>query len=94
MESIFWYNTWDQEKIDEEIMLELFNEDTISYSKIKNNADVISIFYGYIYDLYFPATLEIISKEKYLDIFTRQSLQKIPISKNTRTSKKPIRFLQ
>ena len=76
MESIFWYNTWNQEEIDPEIINDFFTTNYIFYSKIKNNADVISIFYAYIFDLYFQISLKIVSEKKYLENFTKRVCNK------------------
>ena len=72
MESIFWYDTWNQAEISENIMNDFFNKHCIYYPNIKSNADMITIFYAYIYDLYFPISLKIISDKKYLDKFTKR----------------------
>ena len=73
MESIFWYKNFDDEKISDKILKTLQNNSPVNYSDIQNNADVIAIFYGYIYDLYFPITKKILYENKYLEIFTRKS---------------------
>lgn len=72
MESIFWYDTWNQAEISENIMNDFFYKHCIYYPNIKSNADMITIFYAYIFDLYFPISLKIISDEKYLDKFTKR----------------------
>lgn len=72
MESIFWYDTWNQAEISENIMNDFFDNHCIYYPNIKSNADMITIFYAYIFDLYFPISLKIISDEKYLDKFTKR----------------------
>lgn len=84
MESIFWYPEFDCEKINEKILAEFKNSQPVSYSMIKNNADVIVIFYAYIFDINFKSALQIISDNKYLDKFTVRVLDtfKSPIIHN------------
>lgn len=72
MESIFWYPNFDNEKISKEIIDEFQKKITINYSKIHNNADVIVIFYAYIYDLYFPITKKLLYENKYFEKFTNR----------------------
>ena len=72
MESIFWYNKWDEEEISKEVLDEFYKEHEINYSKIKNNADVIVTFYAYIYDLNFEESKRIIFNNYYLEKFTQR----------------------
>ena len=74
MESIFWYKDFNIEKINEQLIKELKEEHYLSYSKIQNNADVILVFYAYIFDLNFLDSLKIVSENKYLDKFTSRVL--------------------
>ena len=74
MESIFWYKDFDIEKINEELIKELKEEHYLSYSKIQNNADVILVFYAYIFDLNFSDSLKIVLENKYLDKFANRVL--------------------
>jgi hypothetical protein len=76
MESIFWYKTWDAKKISEKIIKDIEETHYIYYKKIQNNADVVACFYAYIYDLYFPISLKIVAKNKYLETFTARVCQK------------------
>lgn len=69
-DSIFWYKDFNLDEISEDIINDFKTEHYIYYSKIQNNADVILVFYAYIFDLYFPISLKIISENKYLDTFT------------------------
>ena len=41
----------------------------IKYKDIKNNADLIYVFYGYIYDFNFPNSLKIVKENNYLEKF-------------------------
>lgn len=72
MESIFWYSNFDNSEISNSILEDFFNQTSINYSKITTNADVIAIFYGYIYDLYFGISKKIIYDNKYLEAFTER----------------------
>lgn len=72
MESIFWYSEWNTKKINENIIQFFEKNHYIDYSQINNNADVITTYYAYIFDLYFPITLELIKQHQYLDIFTKR----------------------
>ena len=38
----------------------------VIYSNIKSNSDLIPTFYAYIFDLYFPFSLNLLKKEKYI----------------------------
>ena len=72
MESIFWYKTWDDKEISPHILDSFYNNHQIIYKTITSNADVISIFYAYIFDLNFEKSIEIIKEHDYLDIFTER----------------------
>ena len=73
MESIFWYsNNWDTKEINPNIIHCFEINHYIDYSQINNNADVIATYYAYIFDLYFPITLQLITEHRYLDIFTQR----------------------
>jgi len=78
MESIFWYDNWDIEKISDIMMNDFEKNHYSNYSKITNNADVITIFYSYVYDLYFPISLKVIYENKYLDKFSERVYSKFP----------------
>ncbi len=72
MESIFWYSGWDTNQINPIIINCFETNHYIDYSQINNNADVIVTYYAYIFDLYFPITLQLIKERHYLDIFTQR----------------------
>lgn len=72
LKGIFWYEDFDIAKINENLIEDLKTIKYIYYSKIQNNADQILIFYGYIFNFNFPTSLEIISRNKYLDLFTKR----------------------
>ena len=69
---LFWYNSFDQEEINPFILKQIENHELIDYKSIKNNADLIPIFYAYVFNLYFQSSLKFIAKEKYLDKFTER----------------------
>ena len=81
MESIFWYPEFDTPEISEEIMNEFHKGISINYSLINTNGDVISIFYAYLYDLYFQISKDIIYKNKYLETFTERVIKTFPSQK-------------
>lgn len=76
MESIFWYSDWDTKEINKDIIKFFETNHYIDYSQINNNADVITTYYAYIFDLYFPITLQLIKEHKYLDILTQRICNK------------------
>ncbi len=69
MEDIFWYKEFENIEMTQELMDKFINDRFIKYKDIKNNADLIYVFYGYIYDFNFPNCFKIIKKNKYLDNF-------------------------
>ena len=71
-ESIFWYKDFNDEEINEKIIEQIKNKHIINYADIKNNADIIIVFYAYIYDLNFKFSLNYIKENKYLDKFTNR----------------------
>ena len=75
MESIFWYPNFDSTEISQKIIDEFNKKITINYSLIHTNGDVVPVFYAYVYDLYFPISKEIISKNQYLEKFTQRVLK-------------------
>jgi len=73
--AIFWYKDFDDEKISDELMNDFKNKKALNYQKIHNNADMIIIFYAYIFDIYFKNTLSTLKEKKYLDIYTQRVLE-------------------
>ena len=71
-ESVFWYSEFNCEEINEELIKIMFENHTLDYSKIKNNADLILSFYNMIYDLNFKSSLKELSDNKALNIFTNR----------------------
>ena len=57
--AIFWYKDFDDEKISDELMNDFKSKKALNYQKIHTNADMIVIFYAYIFDIYFKSTLNI-----------------------------------
>ena len=72
MESIFWYTGWDTLEISPAILTCFETNHYVDYSQIHNNADVIPTYYAYVFDLYFPITLQLIVQHNYLDLFTQR----------------------
>lgn len=69
-ESIFWYDNFDCNEINKEMMEDFENEHFAYYSKIKTNADLLICFYAYIFNLNFPISLKILYDNKYLEKLT------------------------
>lgn len=69
MKDIFWYKEFDNLKMTEGLMEKFINDKFIRYKDIKNNADLIYVFYGYVYDFNFSNCYKLILKNKYLDRF-------------------------
>lgn len=67
----------------------MFENHTLDYAKIKNNADQILSFYDMIFDLNFKASLQELLSNNALDIFTNRIYEKFD-SKNKRTNKRSI----
>ncbi len=62
------------------------NDRFINYKDIKTNADLIYVFYGYIYDFNFPYCLKIIRDNKYLEKFynrIKETFKSENINRNT-----------
>ena len=72
LKDTFWYPDFDCEEISDLIMNEFKNDKKVNYADIKNNADVIVIFYAYVYDLYFETTKNILKEKNYLEKFTEK----------------------
>ena len=70
--SIFWYTDFNCGPINDLIMNDFTEHHFVNYSNIKSNSDLIPTFYAYIFDLYFPFSLNLLKKEKYLDKFTNR----------------------
>lgn len=74
-ESIFWYKSFDCEKISDIIINQFTNLHYINYSDIKTNADQIVAFYAYIYDFYFNFSFQYLKSKKYLEKITDRMKQ-------------------
>ena len=69
MEDIFWYKEFKGLSMSDGLMEKFKYEKMIKYKDIKNNADLIYVFYGYIYDFNFPNSLKIVKENNYLEKF-------------------------
>ena len=86
MEDIFWYKEFKNLKMSDGLMDKFINDRFIKYKDVKNNADLIYVFYGYVYDFNFLSCYKIIRKEKYLDNFyirIKDTFESKEITKNT-----------
>lgn len=70
--ALCWYKDFDQEEIGELEIEDIRNRRLVNYANIKNNADMITIFYGYIFDLNFEVSLKIVAEHNYLEQFTKR----------------------
>ena len=71
-EDIFWYDSFNQTKINQNVINNFNQFKLIDYKNVNNNADQILIFYAYIFNLYFKPSMRIVIDNKYLDIFTKR----------------------
>ena len=87
MEDIFWYKDFKNLTMKKELMEKFKNEHFISYKYIENNADLILVFYGYIFDFNFNFCLRYIKNKKYLDSFynrIKETFESEDINKDTK----------
>lgn len=70
MIDIFWYKEFEGLSISDDLLEKFKKEHFVNYKDIKNNADLILAFYGYLYDFYYPYSLRTLKKKKYLEAFT------------------------
>lgn len=70
MADIFWYKDFDNLKITPIVIDEFLKDKLVKYKDVKNNADLIFVFYSYIYDFNFPICLKVIKDNEYLDKFS------------------------
>ena len=75
MESIFWYPDFDSSEISKKIMHALQEKRSIDYSWVHTNGEVVAIFYGYLYNLYFQISKNIILQNNYIEKFTNRVIQ-------------------
>lgn len=80
-ETIFWYDDFNCNEINEEMLNDFIHEHFCYYSKVKNNADVSLCFFAYIFDLNFSISYQIISEQKYLEQFTERAKKAFNSSK-------------
>lgn len=93
-ESVFWYSEFNCEEINEELIKIMFENHTLDYSKIKNNADLILSFYNMIYDLNFKSSLKELSDNKALNIFTNRIYENFNSEKVKEQTKKVFEYTQ
>lgn len=93
-ESVFWYKEFNCDKINEELIKIMFENHTLDYSKIKNNADLILSFYNMIYDLNFKSSLKELSDNKALNIFTNRIYENFNSEKVKEQTKKVFEYTQ
>lgn len=69
MDDIFWYKEFKNLKATPIVIDEFLSDRLVKYKDVKNNADLIFVFYSYIYDFNFPICLKLIKENLYLDKF-------------------------
>ena len=94
MESIFWYKDFNIKEISEDIIDDFKKNKHVNYSKIKTNADIIVIFYAFIFDIYFNTTKEIIFQKKYLELFTQRVIKTFPSYKVHEQTKELLKLIK
>lgn len=72
---LFWYNDFNQEEIGQLVIEDIENRRLVNYANVKNNADQITIFFAYIFDLYFDVTLKKVAENKYLEQYNEKVKQ-------------------
>lgn len=93
-ESVFWYKEFNCDKINEELIKIMFENHTLDYAKIKNNADQILSFYDMIFDLNFKASLQELLSNNALDIFTNRIYEKFDSKKIKEQTKEVFEYTQ
>jgi HD superfamily phosphohydrolase YqeK len=79
--TFFWHKGFNQDEINSIVLSQVEQKSLVDYTCIKNNADQITIFYAYVFDLYFDITLQIVKENKYLETYTEN------IKKNFKSEK-------
>ena len=70
--NVFWYDDFNVEKINEQIIENFEKTKLLEYKYVKNNADQLICFFTYIYDLYFPYSMQLLQKNKHLELFVKR----------------------
>lgn len=69
MIDVFWYKEFEGLEIGEEAFNQFKEDHFVKYKYVKNNADIITVFYGYVFDFNFPYALKLIRENEYLEKF-------------------------
>ena len=93
-ESVFWYKEFNCDKINEELIKIMFENHTLDYAKIKNNADQILSFYNMIFDLNFKASLQELLSNTALNTFTNRIYEKFTSTKVKEQTKEVFEYTQ
>ena len=93
-ESVFWYPEFNCDKINEELIKIMFENHTLDYAKIKNNADQILSFYNMIFDLNFKASLQELLSNTALNTFTNRIYEKFTSTKVKEQTKEVFEYTQ
>ncbi len=81
LEDLFWYNDFDISSISDKTLDYFYQGVLIPYSYVKNNADQIAVFYGYINDLNFKISYLKIKESEIYNIFTERLKKKFTSEK-------------
>lgn len=76
LETLFWYNDFDILSINDKVLDYFYQGVLVPYSCVKNNADQIVVFYGYISDLNFKISYLKIKESKVYETFTERLCKK------------------
>ena len=69
---VFWYEDFNIEKINEQIVENFAQTKLLEYKYVKTNADQCMCFFSYIYDLYFEYSMKYLKNTKLLEIFVKR----------------------
>lgn len=75
---VFWYDNFNVEKIDEQIVENFAQTKLLEYKYVKTNADQSMCFFSYIYDLYFTYSIKYLKENKYLELFVQRIKEVFP----------------
>lgn len=72
LETVFWFDKFDIEKIDAAVFYEYKEKRKVNYKNIHNNADQICAFYAFVFDLNFDISRKYLKEKDYLNYFAKR----------------------
>lgn len=72
LETVFWFDRFDIEKIDAAVFNEYKEKHRVNYKNIHNNADQICAFYAFVFDLNFDISRKYLKEKDYLNYFAKR----------------------